>query len=296
MTNQRKAYTFGLSAILMWSTIATAFTLGLKEMDRFQLMTGASLVAMLCLALILGFQKKLGFLFSIKRKDLMHSALLGFFNPFLYYVILLKAYELLPAQEAMALNYVWPISLVLLSVIILKQKISWRSILAICISFIGVLVIAARGKLLAFAFTDWLGDLLAFGSSIVWALFWILNMKDKREESEKLFLNFFFGFVYLGIATAFFSDFQMPSVNGGLAILYIGLFELGITFFLWLKALSFSETTDKISQLVFLSPFLSLIFISLIVKEPILPSTIVGLALIIGGIIFQQKKKTGTKI
>ena len=33
----------------------------------------------------------------------------GFLNPFLYYIILFKAYSLLPAQEALSLNYTWPL-------------------------------------------------------------------------------------------------------------------------------------------------------------------------------------------
>lgn len=288
---QRKAYIYAASTVLFWSTIATAFSLALNELDSFQLMTGASFVAMICLLVILGFQRKLGFLRRIKINDLLHSALLGFFNPFLYYLILLKAYTLLPAQEAMALNYVWPISLVLLSVVILKQKISAKSFVAILISFCGVILIGTRGQFLDFAFTNWVGDLLALGSSIIWALFWIFNMKDKRDESEKLFLNFFFGFIYLLIGTSLFSSFALPGTKGLIAVVYIGLFEMGITFFLWLKALTLSSSTDKVSQLVFLSPFLSLLFINIIVKEAILPSTILGLALIIAGILLQQKRK-----
>ncbi|MEA3443272.1 MAG: EamA family transporter, partial [Bacteroidota bacterium] len=256
MKTQSKAYIYALLAVAFWSTIATAFSLALNELDVFQLMTGASFVAVICLTIILKIQGNLGFLTKLKSKDLLHSAGLGFLNPFLYYVVLLKAYTILPAQEAMALNYMWPISLVLLSVVILKQKISWKSLLSILISFIGVIVIGTRGKLLDFTFTDWYGDLLAIGSSVIWALFWIFNMKDKRNESEKLFLNFFFGFFYLLIGTLFFSEFKIPEANGVFAVVYIGLFELGITFFLWMKALSFSSSTDKVSQLAFLSPFL----------------------------------------
>ncbi len=287
--NQSKAYVLALIAVAFWSTIATAFRLALNELDVFQLMTGASFVAVICLTIILKFQGKLGFIFKMNINDFARSAGLGLLNPFLYYVVLLKAYTILPAQEAMALNYVWPISLVLLSMVILKQNIGWKSIMAIMISFTGVIVIGTKGRLLEFSFTNLYGDLLALGSSIVWALFWIYNMKDKRDESEKLFLNFFFGCIYLILGTVIFSSFELPGYKGILAVAYIGLFELGITFFLWLKALSLSSTTDKVSQLVFLSPFISLLLINLILKEAILPSTIYGLILIIVGIIVQQR-------
>ena len=290
MKNQKKAYIYALLAVLLWSSIASAFSLALKELDVIQLLLGASLVSIICLFLILLFQNKLSFFRKLKRRDFIHSALLGFLNPFLYYIILLNAYTLLPTQEAMSLNYIWPISLVILSVPLLKQKIAIKGYIAIFISFTGVFTIATRGELFSFAFTNLLGDLLAFASSIIWALFWILNVKDKRDEVQKLFLNFIFAFIYIVITALIFSEIKIPHLKGVLAVSYIGLFEMGITFVFWLKALKYSESTDKVSQLIFLSPFVSLFFISIIIKEPILPSTFVGLLLIVAGILLQQNK------
>ncbi len=288
MKNQKKAYIFALLAVLLWSSIASAFSLALDELDVIQLLLGASLVSIICLFIILLFQKKLSFFKKLKRKDYIHSALLGFLNPFLYYLILLNAYSMLPTQEAMALNYIWPISIVILSVPLLKQKISIRGFIAIFISFTGVFTIATRGEWFFFSFTNITGDLLAFASSIIWALFWIVNVKDKRDEVQKLFLNFIFAFIYIIIVASVFSEIKIPHFKGILAVSYIGLFEMGITFVFWLKALRYSESTDKVSQLIFLSPFLSLVFINIIVKEPILNSTLLGLFLIVAGILIQQ--------
>jgi drug/metabolite transporter (DMT)-like permease len=63
---------------------------------------------------------------------------------------------------------------------------------------------------------------------------------------------------------------------------------MGLTFIFWLKALRYSKTTANISNLVFLSPFLSLFYINFILKEKILLSTLVGLILVVAGIIMQQ--------
>ena len=68
----------------------------------------------------------------------------------------------------------------------------------------------------------------------------------------------------------------------------MGLFELGITFLLWLKALKLSKTTAHVTSLIYLVPFLSLVLISFAVGEKILPSTIIGLLFIVGGIILQK--------
>jgi drug/metabolite transporter (DMT)-like permease len=291
MANQRKAYTYGLMAIMFWSTIATAFSLALKELSVFELMTWASFTSVVCLYLILVLQKKQSIFRRTSAIQWRNSALMGLLNPFLYYAVLLEAYAILPAQEALVLNYIWPVTLVLLSIPLLKQKIGIKSILSILLSFSGVIVIVLKGSLSSFSLTNWYGDLLALSSSIAWAFFWIFNIRDQRDESEKLFLNFLFGFIYSLTALLIIEDFTIPGVKGLMAAVYIGLFELGITFVLWLKALKYSGSTDKVSQLVYLSPFVSLFFIRLIVGESILPSTIAGLVLIIAGILIQQRIK-----
>jgi len=73
---------------------------------------------------------------------------------------------------------------------------------------------------------------------------------------------------------------------------YVGFFEMGITYIIWLMALKLSATTAKVTNLIYLSPFTSLIFIHFIVGEKILISTITGLVLIIAGIVWQQLTAT----
>ena len=216
--------------------------------------------------------------------------MLGLLNPFLYYIVLFKAYSLLPAQQAVSLNYTWAIQIVLLSVPLLKQKIGFKSVLAIIISYAGVLIISTQGDILALRVTNVYGVLLALGSAVIWALFWIYNIKDKRDEVVKLFLNFLFGFIFILIAIVFSERLIIPKIPGLTSAVYIGLFEMGITFVLWLKALKLSKTTAQVSNLIYLTPFLSLLIINIMIGEKILISTIIGLILIVMGIIMQQYK------
>ena len=288
MKNQKEAYLFALTAVAFWSTMGTAFKLTLNYVGYLQLLLYAALISVCLLFVILLIQHKFYILRQISRKDILLSAGMGFLNPFLYYVVLLKAYSILLAQEAVVLNYVWPIMLVLLSIPILKQKIGWQSILAIIVSFSGTVIITFHGNFSGFTLSDPLGIVLALCSTIIWALFWLLNVKDKREEVSKLFLNFAFGFLYILLFSAFYSDIFIKSWQGLLGACYVGFFEMGITYIIWLMALKFSTTTAKVTNLIYLSPFTSLIFIHFIVGEKILISTITGLVLIIAGIVWQQ--------
>ena len=288
MGKQKRAYLYASAAVLLWSTIASAFKISFRYIDILPLLFYASIVSSVFLFLYLLFLKKLKLLKELSKKDYLHSALLGFLNPFLYYVILVNAYSILKAQEAVTLNFIWPIMLVLLSIPLLHQRIKLMSILAIIISFIGVFIIATKGDILGFRFTSTAGVLLAVSSAVIWALFWIYNVKDKRDEAVGLFLNFAFGSVFIFLSMLFFAKVEIPNLNGILGAAYIGLFEMGITFLIWLKALKLSKTTANVANLVYLAPFLSLVVISFAVGEQIFFSTIIGLILIIGGIILQK--------
>jgi drug/metabolite transporter (DMT)-like permease len=290
MEAQKQAYLHAILAVLIWSTVASAFKISLKYLDFLQLLFYSTIFSIITLFIILLVQKKANLLKSFSKKEYLKSALLGFLNPFLYYVVLFKAYSLLPAQEAQPLNYTWPIMLSLLSIPLLQQKIDLKGIVAIIISFIGVFIIATKGDIVRFRFTNPLGVFLALISAVIWALFWIYNIKDKRNEITKLFLNFVFGSFYIFIANIFFSQIILPGVSGLSCAAYVGLFEMGITFVIWLKALKLSETTAKVSNFIYLVPFLSLIVIYFITGEKILISTIIGLILIVTGIVIQQSK------
>lgn len=285
-----KAYIYALCSVVLWSTVATAFKLGLQTLSPLYLILTASVFSLLTFFVVILFQRKLKELFTVSLTGLGKSALLGALNPFAYYLILFHAYSLLPAQVAQPLNMIWPIVLALLSAPLLKQKISGRNIVAILISFVGVIFISSQGSLSGMANTNITGVVLAVGSSVIWALFWILSVLDKRDEIFKLFWNFAFGLGYLLIAAFIFTDFSLPNPKGWPAAVYIGLFELGVTYILWMKAMQLSENNAKTGNLIFLSPFLSLIFIHFILGETIYFTTFIGLAFIISGIWFQQKR------
>ncbi|MBA7540598.1 hypothetical protein ES705_32897 [subsurface metagenome] len=178
--------------------------------------------------------------------------------------------------------------MVFLSIPLLKHKVSKRSILALLISFIGVYFISSQGNLMQLGRSNPLGVALAVGSSLIWSLFWIFNVKDKRQDVVKLFMNFFFAVIFIFLTNLLLKNIVIPDIKGILSSVYVGLFEMGITFVVWLKALKYTKSADRISNFVFLAPFFSLIFIHIFVGETIYYTTIVGLILIAGGIFFQK--------
>lgn len=291
MSSNKKAYIFAGLAVLFWSTVATAFKIALLGFDFIQLIFYASAVTVVLLFFVLIFQQKVRLIFKQTPKQLGYSLLMAAFNPLLYYLVLFRAYSLLPAQVAQPLNMIWPITLALLSVPLLKQKIGWVSVAALFISFAGVFIISSQGGWDGFSNTNPLGVSLAVGSSVLWSLYWIFNVRDKRDEVVKLFLNFAFGLILLAPVVYFFSDFEIQINRSFYAVIFTGIFEVGITYIFWLKAMNLTTNNAKIGNLVFFTPFLSLVFIHFVLKETIYITTFIGLIFIVAGVLVQQIDK-----
>lgn len=286
--NDRHALIFALVAVMFWATVPTAFKIGLQSFSPAQLIFFASGVTLVILLVLLASEKKLTTVFRVSKKEWLLSSLLGFFNPFAYYIILLKGYSILPAQVAQPVNMTWPLILVILSAPLLGQKITIKNLVALLIGFAGVLLISSRGKGFFIEKNDWNGILLCLGSAFIWALYWIFNVKRKAGQLTGLFLNFLFGFGYLFVFLLLTNSLKIQTGKSLWAAVYIGFFEIGITFVFWLKALSLSSNNSKIANYIYLAPFLSLIPVHFILKETIHSTTIIGLFFIISGILFQQ--------
>ncbi len=289
MLSQTQAYLYAILAVFLWSTAATAFKLSLRVLDPIQLLFYAVLTSAIALGIILIAQGKGSAVFLCTRRQYLQSLGLGVLNPCAYYLVLLRAYDLLPAQEAQPLNYTWAIALALLSIPLLNQKLTAWDVVGGAVSYAGVFVISTRGDVMGVRFSNPLGVALALFSSVLWALYWIFNKRDARDPVVGLFLNFVFALPVVFAICVAFSDVR-ADLLGVCGAVYVGLFEMGIAFVLWLSAMKRADRAARIGNLIFLSPFLSLVFIHFLVGEDILPSTYIGLTLIIAGLIVQQRK------
>ena len=290
MKNQKKAMFFGSITVLLWSTVASAFKLTLSYFAPIQMVLLASITSVVLLFSIAAYQRKLSLLAKYFRKQPFFYMILGVINPFLYYLILFKAYDLLPASQAQALNYTWAITLTLLAVPFLGQKIRKQDWAAIILSYSGALIIATKGDILGLSFENPMGVGFALLSTLIWASYWIINAQNNNDPIVSLLLGFLLSLPFTITATAIMADFNFDSFAGVMGAVYIGLFEMGIAFVLWLTAIKLAVNTAQVSNLIFISPFISLFLLSVIVGEEIHPSTFSGLVVIICGLVVQQIK------
>ncbi|MBZ0329379.1 DMT family transporter [Halomonas sp. ANAO-440] len=280
---------FGLGAVALWSTVATAFKIALAYMSPLELIWLASLVSWALIGVLMVRQGQVGQALSQGWRT---AAWAGLMNPVAYYLLLFGAYDRLPGQEAMALNYTWALAMAFLAVPILGQRLTRIDILAGLIAYAGVWVIATRGAVFDVAFADPLGVGMALASTLLWALYWLLNARDHRPPLVAQWQNFTVALPVLTLLMLLGPGFSWLGWKGLAAGIYVGLFEMGVAFVLWQLAVHRVSRTARVSNLIFLSPPVSLLLLFLVVGEPILPSTLVGLVLILGGLRLQQWQKS----
>ncbi|WP_016916585.1 DMT family transporter [Vreelandella stevensii] len=285
MSQDRAAILYGLGAVALWSTVATAFKLALSWMSPLELMWLAALVSWLLMGALVVAQGRMQ---QALRYGWRTALWAGLMNPVAYYLVLFAAYDRLPGQEAMALNYTWALAMAFLAVPLLGHQLTRRDMVAGLIAYAGVWVIATRGQVFNVAFEDGLGVALALASTLLWALYWLLNARDARPPLVGQWQNFSVGLPFLTILLLFGPGFQWHGMTALASGVYVGLFEMGIAFVLWQLAIHKVSRTAKVSTLIFLSPPVSLLLLYVVVGEPLLSSTLTGLLLILAGLALQQ--------
>ena len=173
---------------------------------------------------------------------------------------------------------------------------SLKDLAAILLGYFGVVVISTHGAPLSLHFSNLTGVGLALGSTIIWALYWIFNTRSKADPMAGLFLGFLTGFPLILATTLTFSELPALTLESLAAATYVGFFEMGVTFALWITAMKHAALPDgggtaRVANLIFLSPFCSLILIHFLVGEDILPATVAGLGFIVAGNALMQYKR-----
>ena len=289
MKENNKSILLALVAVLSWSTVATAFKVALMHLTHFEMLLVASVTSLLIFAAVLTLQRRWREVLTLPRGMWGYFALLGLLNPVAYYLVLFKAYDLLPAQIAQPVNYIWPVLLVVLLAIFTGQRISPRKYIGMLVSLGGLIVISLGGKQISSAGIPPMGLALGVMSAFLWAAYWMVNnrYKGRADATVACFMSFLFGSIYLGLG-ALVVGVDLCTVPGILSGMYVGAFEMGIPFICFGLAIRKTTNPALVNQLCYLSPFLSLFFVSTILGEPIVVTTYIGLALIVAGIVFNE--------
>lgn len=286
----KKVYLYVATAIFCWSTIATVSKLMLGDLNCMQLLWFNSFVAASALAVVSFANGKIKKLKNYKFKDFALSILVGFPGTFFYYVFYYAGTDRMLASQAFIVNYLWPIMSVVFACLILGEKLTTRKIIAILISFFGVAIVTG-GDLMQMNGNIVMGVLMCTLGAVSYGLFTSLNQKVDYDKSLTVMISYTGTFLVTTIVNGINGDLFLPSLMQAPGFLWNGIFTMAVADTAWILALE-KGNTAKISNCAYITPFLSMVWTALILKEAITLKAVIGLSVMIMGIFIQLKGKS----
>ena len=239
------------------------------------------------------------FLFAVNRRSntltidagkIFTAASLGFLGLFMYSAFLYFGLERLTSQEACVLNYLWPLMIVLFSCPVLGEKLTRRKLLAVGLSFAGVVVIMlGNASTENFSSDKFAGAVSCVIAAACYGLFSVLNKKIRLEQK--------FAMTVIGATTAicaFVAGFATeswlwPTVGQLFGLLWLGVMINAVAYLTWALALENSADTARTANLAYLVPILAVFVSTLVFGEELSATVIPALILILGGILVGRK-------
>lgn len=285
----KKTYLYAGTTILFWSTIAVVGKMLLTTLNNVQLLWASSFFAAVSLLFINIITGNIKTLKSFKLKDYITLVLIGLPGTFFYYIFYYAGADILPASQAFIINYMWPMMSVIFACIILKEKLTFRKIIAIIISFLGVSIVAGA-DLAQFNKETILGAAFCFLGAVSYGIFTALNQKMNYDKRISIMISYFSTFILTTIINFANGNLFVPTLLQTIGFAWNGMLTMALATTLWAIVLE-KGNTAKISNLAYITPFLSLVWTFLILGEEITSNSVIGLIIIVGGIFVQLKEQ-----
>lgn len=223
-----------------------------------------------------------GRLWAKSVKDELFMLALGLTGGSLYFILENSALKLTFASNVSLIICAAPVLTMILDSIVYKQRISKKSWFGSLLAICGVTMVVLNGSL-NFGLNP-LGDLLTFLAALSWAAYCCL-LKLMGTRYSNLFITrkvFFYGCVTALLYSIFKPLPKIPSPDAYSQVifnlLFLALIASFICYIVWNKAVKVLGP-NKTANYIYLTPMITVVASSVILREPI------SLCLIIGGIV-----------
>jgi drug/metabolite transporter (DMT)-like permease len=278
---------FVLLAVLLWSTggLAIKYT----TLDAFTVNLGRSLFAALTVAFFT-FRKGLRLNLFTFWTSLLYA---GTLSCFVY------ANKTTTAANAIFLQYTAPIYILILSPFILKEKfrISDLITVVICLAGMSLFFLEPQNSSNNLAPNIFVGNLAALASGVFFGLYFVFLRHPRSLENRNPALSVFYGnlLIVLFMLPLVLNNPPAPKINDIFAILYLGIFQIGISYLLFTVGIARGVRSLDASIIGFVEPLLNPIWVFLFLKEQPSVWAILGGIIIIGGVVFHTVKQNINK-
>lgn len=213
------------------------------------------------------------------------------------WILLFEAYNFTSVSNATLCYYMAPIFVIIASPIVLKERLTTKSILSAIIAVLGMTLISGVYNVSFKAENQIKGIILALGAAALYACVIICNKKIKSIDSyNKTLIQLASAGVVLIPYSLFAEDYIKYEFKPFIILLVflVSVIHTGLAYSLYFSSLK-ALKAKTIAIFSYIDPIIALILSSLILKESMSLSEIFGAILILGAAFFselQSKKKT----
>ena len=279
--------------IVFWAFAFPFIKLGLEELSPINLTIMRLFIACILFFLFLLIKPKK---FSkLQKKDIVPIFLLGFFGVIVYHLGLNYGEQYVSASVASLIIAIIPVFVVFLALTFLKEKITFKIIIGVVLSLIGVLIISIFGKpenSIEISYIS--GAITVLISSLVGAGYTVAGKKMLSRYSPLSLTIYAFLFGSLGLIPfvnlTLFEQVATLSIRGWIILLFLGICPTVIAYILWYVALEI-KSASKLGTYLFFIPVLSTILSVILLNEKITWLFVIGGALVIFGLYIVNKRE-----
>ena len=289
MINKTKATILVLLCVTLWAMIPPAAKFAQSSLDNHQFLFWSSLISFICLFATTIFKRKVGEIKKYSKKDWINVLVLGLLGTYIYYLFLYLGYKEAKGLEVLVVQYTWPISIVVFSLFLLKEKLTMRKTIAVVLGFVGVLVVLTKGDFSNVHVDNFSVIILVFLGASSFALFSVLSKKIHLEPIGVTSIYFLSATIASLFSMFYFSSFALPSLDELFPVLLNGILLNGFSYLFWLNALKLAEAS-YLAPFVFITPILSAIYLIILFDEPLEFAYIFGLiCVVVAGLVNSVK-------
>lgn len=275
MTSRSSAYVAAFCAILLWASLAS-LSLFVSQIPAFFL-TGVSLL----IGSLLSLHKIREWRFNFKDIFFGIYGIAGFH--IFYFLGLRNA----PAIETNLINYLWPLLIVLLAPLLLKQSLTKNQLIGALLGFVGAFI-AIISKGLSPESTLHIGYLFSFFSAVIWATFSI-GLKNSTSSVWQTGIYCLTSGILCLILSFILEQTYVPSSQDWIFLIVIGVGPLGAAFYLWDFAIK-KIGPVSVAPISYFTPVISTTFLTLTLKQFPNSVLLLAIALVLAGVILGNKK------
>lgn len=232
---------------------------------------------------------------KMERKDIWMCAILALFGVAFNQMLFIKGLSITSPINAAIMMLTSPLLVIIVALILKKEKASWFKLLGIGVGFLGALMVIVYGSAFKKGFeSNWHGDLMILLNALSWGIYliYVKPLMLKYNTITVVKWVFLFGAVYtfpFGIQQAMEVNFDVFTPSVWFNFLYVIIATTFLAYLLNTYALK-NLSSSVVSAYIYMQPFLAACFGLMFGMDSLSWERVVGALIVFVGVYMVSKR------